>query len=92
MFQPIDLRQWTERAIEILYSMLYPYLIEDFVHLRDHAAIHAQGNQVVVEGVVLYNTIQPDSNSLAQAARTQHETRVQEGDAWISSAKRTGTA
>jgi hypothetical protein len=86
----LDLDEYQEWTLEMLYRMLFPYIREDFMGKRDCQAIHQDGNMLAGESTVIHLTTRGGSDSFISAKAEEYRADVEEGRVRLRQAQETG--
>lgn len=86
----LDLEEYREWTLEMLYRMLYPYIKEDFMGRRDCQAVHTDGNMLAGDSTVMHITTRGGSDSFASMKEEEYRADLEEGRVRLQQAQETG--
>lgn len=86
----LNLATFTSWAARRVYLMIYPYMLEDFMPLKDCERVHGEGNMYAGETPVTHITFRGGQTPLGSAKRTEYESELLRGDSTLEVVQQTG--
>jgi hypothetical protein len=70
--------------------MIYEFILEDFMPLKDCGLVHQEGNMLAGESPVTHLAARGGETPLGSAKKAEYEAELQRGDSTLEVAQQTG--
>lgn len=86
----LNLEMYTRWAKRRVYLMIYEFILEDFMPLKDCENVHREGNMIAGESPVTHLVARGGLTPSGAAKKAEYEAELLRGDSALETAQRTG--